>query len=410
MFRVNLYAYLDRVRLFQRDARLYLFFTAAAGTAGGVFGLLFNFFILEQGLDEAFLGQMLSVNNFAALLAALPAGYLSDRLGRKRALLLAGVGSAVTVFLMILWPVPDVLLMLYGLAGAFQSLSYVTMAPFLMENSGETERTYLFSAGFGVQMLAVTAGYWIGGRLPGWLGDAAVYGPSLLFVAAVSLAALLPLLFIRTAAVEKQTDHLSPLRYAGRQRGLLAKLILPLIITTLGAGLFVPFMNVFFRERFNSSDAFIGSLFAMGSLAMALGLLLAPVLADRYGSIKSVIITQTLSIPFMAMLGFAPWLWLSAGAYLARLVLMNMNIPVYQSFAMEQVREEARGTASAVLNIGYSFGYALSPAISGRLQVSTGFGPIFGLAIAAYIAAVGMYWYFFARKAAPPVAPVGLGA
>ncbi len=416
MIRAVLRTYLHRVQLFQRNARLYLLYIAGSGVAAGILGLLFNFYVLSLGFDEALLGQLLSVNNTAALLAALPAGYLSDRLGRKPALLLAAVGSTAAVAGMVLWQTPTALFALYTLSGLSQSLGSVTLAPFLMENSAETERTYLFSASFGVQMLAVTLGYWAGGQLPGWISgapaaaaaSAAVYAQSLLVVVALGLCGLLPLAFIQAAPGAKQTDRLAPFRYAAQHPALLGKLVAPLMITTLGAGLFVPFMNVFFRQTHHSSDAVIGSLFAAGSFAMGLGLLAAPPLAERYGSINTFILTQALSIPFMALLGFAPWFGVSAAAYLIRLLLMNMTIPVYQAFAMAQVRTEARGVAAALINMGYSFGYAISPALSGQMQVRSGFTPIFGVAILTYVIAIGLYGYFW--KKAPlshsPIPPL----
>jgi hypothetical protein len=82
-------------------------------------------------------------------------------------------------------------------------------------------------------------------------------------------------------------------------------------------------------------DPVIGSLFAWGSLAMGIGLLIAPPLAERIGKIQRVAVTQALSIPFLIMLGFAPWFWMSATAYYNRLALMNMSSPVYQTFVME---------------------------------------------------------------------------
>jgi hypothetical protein len=46
------------------------------------------------------------------------------------------------------------------------------MSPFLMENSDEKERTYLFSFGQGLQMTMASVGNWLGGYLPTWIGQA----------------------------------------------------------------------------------------------------------------------------------------------------------------------------------------------------------------------------------------------
>ncbi len=89
----------------------------------------------------------------------------------------------------------------------------------------------------------------------------------------------------------------------------------------------MPFMNVFFRQVHGLPDPVIGTLFAWGSLSMGIGLLIAPPLADRFGKIQLVVITQALSIPFLILLGFSPWLWLATAAYYIRVALMNMSGP-----------------------------------------------------------------------------------
>jgi MFS family permease len=148
-------------------------------------------------------------------------------------------------------------------------------------------------------------------------------------------------------------------------------------------------------------DPVIGSLFAWGSLAMGIGLLLAPALADRYGKIQVVVVTQALSIPFLIMLGFSPWFWLSALAYYFRLALMNMSSPVYQTFVMEHVEPEARATVASLTSMSWNFGWAFSPMISGWLQVNYGFGPAFMGTICLYAISIFMYWKFFWHDSTP---------
>ncbi len=57
-------------------------------------------------------------------------------------------------------------------------------------------------------------------------------------------------------------------------------------------------MNVFFRNVYRLSDNSIGVIFAWGSLAMGIGLIIAPMIAERVGKIQTVVATQALSIPF----------------------------------------------------------------------------------------------------------------
>jgi MFS family permease len=391
---------------FRPNARFYLVNVVIVGASMGVFRLLFNFFVLSYGFDESFLGNLVTISAITSLLAALPMGYLADLLGRKISLIISGLFISLAVAGMVLWPTQPVLVAMNIVFGIAQSLAAVTMSPFLMENSGESERTYLFSFGQGLQMVSASVGSWIGGYLPTWVSmrlsvsptSSQAYAGALLVVAGVAALGLVPLFFIHMPHLgHSERTVFAPINYAVHNPKKLSKLILPMLVTSIGAGLIMPFMNVFFREVYNQPDPVIGTLFAWGSLSMGVGLLLAPPLADRMGKIQLVVITQGLSIPFLILLGFSPWFWLSASAYFVRVALMNMSGPVYQTFVMEQVEPTARATVASLVSMAWNFGWAFSPTVSGWLQVNYGFGPPFLGTIILYGLSVFLYWAFFWR-------------
>jgi MFS family permease len=407
-----LQTYAARLKAFQPNARLYLLNVVITGAVMGVFRLLFNFYVLSLGHDEALLGNLITVSSLTALLAALPVGYLADLLGRKRSLILSGIGVAVSILAMVLWPTSLTFYAMNVLSGLAQSLAAVTNAPFLMENSDEGERTYLFSFSSGLQMAMASVGNWVGGYLPTWVAqsrgvqptDSLAYGGALLVIAVVGVLAILPLLFMRTWQAQSSGRTIfAPIYYAKNHPALLGRLVLPMLVTSIGAGLIMPFMNVFFRVVHNQPDPVIGSLFAWGSLAMGIGLLVAPPLADRMGKIQFVVITQGLSIPFLILLGFSPIFWMSALSYYVRLALMNMSGPVYQTYVMEHVEPTARATVASLVSMAWNFGWAFSPTISGWLQVRYGFGPPFIGTILLYVLSVYLYWTFFWRPARQPL-------
>jgi MFS family permease len=398
--------YAARVRLFRPNARLYLVTVIISGISMGVFRLLFNFYALSLGFDEALLGRLITVSSLTSLIAALPMGYLADIFGRKRSLVMANVLTSLAVLGMVAFPYEPAFYALNVVMGIAQSLAGITMAPFLMENSGEEERTYLFSFGQGLQMLSSFAGTWIGGYLPTWMGDlqnvsatdSNAYAWSLVIVGGLYLLGIVPLLFLkRNRMVGEARSVFAPIQYAMEEPKLLSQLIVPMLVTSIGAGLVMPFMNVFFRTVHNQPDPVIGTLFAWGSLAMGIGLLIAPPLAERFGKIQVVVVTQALSVPFLIILGFAPAFWVSAAAYYVRVALMNMSNPVYQTFVMERVDPSARATVASLTSMAWNVGWSFSPMISGYLQVNYGFGPPFIGTITLYIVAITMYWAFFWR-------------
>ncbi|HQM65885.1 MAG TPA: MFS transporter, partial [Anaerolineaceae bacterium] len=302
--------------------------------------------------------------------------------------------------------------------GLAQSLTAITMGPFLMENSGETERTYLFSFSSGLSMTASSIGQWVGGYLPTWAGtrlavsatSATAYAWALGIIVIGVAVSLIPIFMIsQNRAKDSNLASFAPINYMRKNPGKLSKLILPILFTSIGAGMIMPFMNVFFRNVHNLSDASIGVLFAWGSLAMGIGLLLAPALAEKFGKIQVVVATQGLSIPFLALLGFAPWFGVAATAYYFRLVLMNMSSPVYTTFTMEQVEPESRAMVASLSSMASNFGWAFSPTFSGYFQVNYGFAPPFLITIFFYIASVAMYYFWFWKgRSLPSANPLDL--
>ncbi len=399
--------YAERIQAFHPNARLYLLSVVATGAALGVYRLLFNFYVLSLGYNQALLGTLITTSSLTALIAALPMGYLVDILGQKRALIYGNALVIVGIAFMVLFPSAGVFIAMSVVLGLGQSLNGVAMGPFLMENSGEKERTYLFSFASGLQMASGFIGNWVGGYLPTWMSglqggaptSPLAYGWSLAVIAIAASAGILPLLFLRPSQLSReQRSMFAPISFFTKNTKLLGRLILPMLVVSLGAGLIMPFMNVFYRQVYHQPDPVIGSMFAWGSLAMGIGLLLAPPLADRFGKIQVVVVTQALSIPFLFMMGFSPVYFFSAAAYYVRLTLMNMSGPVYQTFVMEKVNSSARATVASLVSMANNVGWAFSPQISGWIQINYGFKPAFAATIVLYMAAIYLYWRFFWYK------------
>jgi MFS family permease len=68
------------IRSFNRPA------TLINGIVFSIWWLFFNFYILELGFSREYLGLVTSATSAAALLLGIPLGVLSDRIGRKKAM------------------------------------------------------------------------------------------------------------------------------------------------------------------------------------------------------------------------------------------------------------------------------------------------------------------------------------
>lgn len=398
--------YIARIREFQSNAWFYLINLAVAGFVLGVFRLLFNLYLDSLGYTEDLMGNLVSTTNLVGLFVALPVGYLIDRWSRKWAMALRILILSAALTSMALWPNVPMFYLMNAAIGLAMSMNGVIRGPFLMENSHKAERAYLFSLSMGLQNLAQFGSNYIGGYLPSWIGlyrgvdaeSSTAYAGAIMISAAISLLGLIPVIMIRERkrSVAERASF-DPVALIKEKPKLFGKMFTPLLLVSIGAGLFVPFLNLFFKEVHGLPDHQIGSLMAWGALSMTIGFVVAPPLAEKLGKLKFVVITQGLSIPFMILLGFVPILWPAAIAYWVRMGLMNMSNPIYQNFVLEQVEEREHATVASMYNMIWQLGRAFSPTISGYLQVSYGFGPPFAIAIGLYAVAIFMYWAFFIR-------------
>lgn len=399
------YDYREHIAAFTKNARLYLIGSIMLGIVMGIFQLLFNFYVLSLGYNQEVLGTLVSFRSATSLITAIPAALLVNKIGKRNAFITGNLLIGVAIATMLLFPSFALFRAMSALIGMAQTLSVVGMGPFLMENSSDYERTYLFSVASGINMTAMSIGQWVGGYLPALFGGllsvastaTRAYSATLALICIGSALSVIPYFFISNKYVPSSGRSIFKLDYFKHNPKGLSRLILPLLVTSIGAGMVMPFMNVFFRTVHGQSDAAIGTVFAWGALAMGFGLLAAPALAERFGKIQVVVISQALSIPFLVILGFSPFLAPAIVAYYVRATLMNMSNPVYSTFVMEKVPAESRAMVASLTSMSYNFGWAISPVLSGWMQIRSGFTGPFLVTIATYSLSVLLYYLWHWR-------------
>lgn len=399
-------SYREHIAAFTKNARLYLTGSLVLGVVMGIYQLLFNFYILSLGYNQEDLGTLVSFRSGASLFSAILAALLVNRIGKRNAFILGNLLIGLAVAVMLLFPVFGIFCAMSALIGLAQTLAAIGMGPFLMENSSDYERTYLFSVASGINMTAMSIGEWVGGYLPGWFGEllqvssvsTPAYAATMAVICIGATLSVIPFVFISNRYLPSSGRSVFSLDYFKQNPSGLSRLTLPLIVTSIGAGMIMPFMNVFFRTKHGLNDATIGMYFAWGALAMGLGLLIAPAIAERFGKIQTVVISQGVSIPFLVLLGFVPYLAPALLAYYIRATLMNMSGPVYSTYVMEKVPPESRAIVASLTSMSHNFGWAFSPVLSGWLQVRSGFSGPFIVTIICYTISVAMYYFWQWRE------------
>lgn len=433
---------------FQRNARLYLISNALSGVTVGIILVLYNLYLVSLGYGTDFIGLVLFAGTIGAGIAIFPAGMCVDRFGGKAILIWSSVAIGIAGAGQILFRQPLPLLVsgfLVGLAGAFV---LVVNAPFLTRNSLPAERPHLFSFNIVLSLVAVVIGESFAGALPYWfrtlpwlmtpqpswlnwlLADQTgprSYQLALLFAGLISGPSFLPLLLLsddrptvslanaplsqmRTSFVQKIRDTYQRIceqrPYANwlSMRKLLGRPVLVLMavqaLVGMGAGLFIPYFNIYFVEHLRVSSALFGVIDGGANATNALFTLAAPWLAIHIGKVRTITFTRLISIPLLLSIAIANLLPLPVVAvlYLFRQGTMDMAVGILQVFSMEVVPEQHRGLVNSSYQATYQVFWAITAPLGGLIIAHLGYPPVFLLAAFLYLLAIALLWWRFRHE------------
>jgi predicted MFS family arabinose efflux permease len=179
-------------------------------------------------------------------------------------------------------------------------------------------------------------------------------------------------------------------------------LVLVQVLIGMGAGLFIPYFNIYFVQYLKASTALFGLLNGGATAITALLTLAAPWLARRVGKVNSIVLTQLSSIPLLVTIGLIPLLPFAATLYLFRQGLMDMSTGVLQVFSMEAVPEQHRGLANSSYQAAFYVPWALMTPLGGLLIVHLGYPAVFISGAICYMLASATLWGNFGRDRKKP--------
>jgi predicted MFS family arabinose efflux permease len=361
------------------------------------FMLLFNLYLKELGFAEGRIGNVISATTLGSVIMAIPASILIRRFPIKRILIIATPIAAFSNIIQVTATQYQMILAAGFSAGFAAVFSRVAAAPFFMRNSTPKERPYLFSMQFALMLFAGIIGNLLGGFLPGVIARSGMvpyltYRYTLLIFGGLVLVALMPIMLIK----QKHLGPLEPMKIHSTR--LILELFLPTFAVGIGAGLSVPFFNLYFKSVFHAKTSMIGIYYSMQQLLMITGLLVAPVIAERIGKTRTVVLSQLISIPFLITLGITRNIYLAVVAFLVRASFMNMAQPLWTNFAMEKVRTDEQPFTNALLVIAWMAGWGASASIGGMLIERFSYAIPFFATSVLYLLSTFLIYNFFVKK------------
>ncbi len=393
--------YIYHIKLFSKNAKLYLLGSFLIGVNFHVFQLLLNLYLRELGFEESQIGYIISSRAVGMTLVAIPAAMLLSRVKLKPILLASclffgmfsfGLSSSQEFELLILFSI------LSGIVFAFYR---VAGGPFYMRNSTSKERTHLFSVSFGMMIMAGMAGSAGSGQLVKLINnhyDNILLGYQYTMYLGIifSLLALIPFAIIKASKPSSEENKINLSMKQFKERGsFYFKITISNFLVGMGAGLIIPFLNLFFRDRFHQEADSIGLFYFFVSFSMLAGSLAGPIMAKKFGLVRTVVITQLLSIPFMFVMSYSYFLPFVVGAFILRAGFMNLGVPIVTNLGMELAEKKEQGLVNALLMVSWTSSWMISAAVGGQLIDSYGYTFTINITIALYLLSTIIFYTFF---------------
>jgi len=361
----------------------------------------------KLGYNKSDIGAVQSCDAWGKVLMAIPAALILSRRPTRGVLVGSALLAALAYCLLPWMPSLGWIMALNLLAGSAWSVHYVAIAPFLYRNAGVPQQARVFGLSEAVHTAAAVAGAFLGGRLSVFLtqhsGNEAtalawvVTSGGLLALCAAwpySRIQEAPQLFERTAG--SSGSSLLPVLRA--HRGILLRFALPTWMIGFGASMSIPFLGLYFHERFDRSAGDYANYQALASVLMTAGYLLTPFLISRLGFVRSIVGLELASLPFFLLLAFTTSLPVAVAAFLLRACLMNAATPVIKNLSMRAAPAGAREAQTAVISLANSLGWVLGPHMGGWILDSgeNRYASLMLATVAIYVLAGLLTWRLLA--------------
>lgn len=368
-------------------------FTAALYNLGVfIFVLLYNLYLLELGYREDFLGLVTGASTAGNLIGALPAAWMAGRLGLKRALILAFVGTGAVSALRSVVSGQGPILGAALAGGLLASIWAVLFAPAVSSLSSERKRPLGFSLFIASGIGMGVVGGLVGGRLPGWFQAGLGFADpvrakqmALLTGSAIMVLACWPALRLRLATAPPR----EPRDY--RWSPFLVRFLTALAVWSFAVGALNPFYTAYFSRQLHAADAQVGLLFSASQLVQVGAVLLAPLILRRLGVIGGIVSLQLAAAGTLAMLAPGPPLLIAGALFSAFLSFQCMCEPGTYSLLMGGVRPVERNGAAALNFVVLFAAQALAGVAAGAAIARLGYPWVLGASSALALVAAFLF-------------------
>ena len=379
------------------------------------FILILNIYLRKQGFSDPEIASFNSLRFVGALAFALPLGIFIRGRRLKPFFKMASLMVPLTSIMIIeaihysMTPLIQLSFILWGIG---MMLMRVCSLPFIIRHTTNDNSTEALSLSASTWSLStMVSGLIISGL--DWISNIKL-SPDLIKLNEYGILWIITLIgslsYVFTIQINEDVDF-----NKGKRPGIFSlhktydwsmifKAISPLILISIGAGLTIPFVNLFFNSVFNFNSSDFSLLSSITAMLVFTFSLLVPTLRKKYGYWMTIVFVQTLAILCLVIMSlteiYASYPYaviIAVAAYIFRQPLMHMAHPASNELMMNYVGKNNQELISALSSSLWSASWFISAKLFEWLRLlDFRYYEIF--LITAFLYVLGVILYVFLIK------------
>lgn len=365
-------------------------------------------YMKAEGFADGEIADFISWRFAGVLVLALPLGLLIRGRKVKRLFVLSSIGVPLFGLLIIIavhLRQTTFLVIAQCLWGASFTFMQIPVLPFILRNADMESQTPAISLSYSTWSFAGIVSAVLVWALNSI--DPHIFSERNL-LAGITVLSFLGVICVLNIRIEEkvQTYEASRIDLRGHDWNLILHALLPAFIIAVGAGLTIPFINLFFSNVHGLHTNTISLWNFVAALLVAIAALLVPRIKEIFGYKMAIPMTQSFAILSLVLLattefyrGNSAAVVIAVGCYLLRQPLMNMAGPMTSEIAMNYVGKKNQEITSALISAIWSGSWFIGTRfIFGTLR-KTGWPYVDIFLITAALYAFGVFLYVLLIRA-----------
>jgi MFS family permease len=376
-----------------RDGRLLLAAKLVRSFAYGFLSIILAIYLDLIGFEGFLIGLILTTTLINSVIFTLIASFYSDKIGRRKFLLLYAALMSVSGFI---FTVSEnyIALVIAAFIGTInitgaESGAFLTIEQAILPQTLKNvrKRNTVFAIYNMAGTFAMAAGVLLVG-LPAVLQQQLQYfdivlnqigSIKLLFALYSVLGIVLIGIYLLLSQKIEVLNNQDKQTYEPKQlikissltpnsRSIVLRLSGLFAIDSFAGGFMIQsIVSFWFFTRFGADLTTLSYIFSVSGVLTAFSFMAAAKIADRIGLINTMVFTHIPANILIIAVAFAPTLPMAVVLYLLRMALSQMDVPTRQSYIVAVVREDERTVSAGITNISRNVTQAISPSLIGIL-------------------------------------------